>query len=122
MLEQGKVNLPGSMKYGTLQFGGTRFGLLYDGLAGRVDVFTGGSVLGFSYPRLTTVASNAVCQFNQMATFLGDGIVPQPNQTFSATGITVTRSSNTGAILHTEEPKQKSDIRSAMKSLVNWWD
>jgi len=130
-LSNGIVNLPASFKYGTLQFNGARLGLLADyGNWGNVDIFVNSSVTDptkwftkFTFDAITSLASNSICQSAPRSNFAGDGIVPFSSQTFSGSGITVTSFTNTqGVILHTGEPANKTDIRSAMKSLVNWWN
>ena len=123
LLAQGTINLPVAIKYGTLTFDGTRFGLLKQEWYGALDIFTGGCFVWIiCYPRMTDAAIDAVCKGMPRETFHGDGVVPLPSQTFSGNGITVTQFSNTDGVLHTEETTRKLDIRRAMKRLVNWWD
>ena len=120
--------LPTAIPYGTLMFDGAQFGILYEGppglAPGTLDVLNGSSesvYLIVPY-KLSTVASNYLCKPFGATTYHGDGIVPVTFQTFSASGINKIGFSNTAGILHINEPSDKTDIRSAMKTLVNWWN
>ncbi len=105
-------------------FDGAQFGKLYEGSFGTVDVINGSRWLAQAIvpEKLSAVGSNYICKLFAAATYHGDGIVPVASQTFTATGVNEARVTDPNGILHTEEPKQKSDIRSAMKTLVRWWN
>jgi hypothetical protein len=114
-------NLPSYAKYGALKFNAVPFGLLSQ--SPSYNVFTGGTwYVTLLYGQLSPSGSNYVSQSKSIDPYVGDGIVPFANQTFSAKKITLNEFTNSVGIIHTEEPKQKSDIHSAMKNIVNWWN
>ncbi|MDZ4401931.1 pre-peptidase C-terminal domain-containing protein [Prosthecobacter sp.] len=126
LLAQGTGNLPVGIKYGTVQFDGQAFGVVHNeptGVqSGFVSVFFGGGAGPYTFSALTDAARNYIVSGTSIAANRGDGIVPFASQTFSGSGISVTPFANTQGILHTKEPEQKIDIRTAMKGLVNWWN
>ncbi len=119
-------NLPTGVKYATVRYTGVPFGILYNGIAGKLDVFRG--TTGWIAPiskitrKLSLTSSNYICQYYPISNYAGDGLVPLGSQRFTATGITIGDFLHSGTVTHIDEPGQTSHIRTAMKTLVNWWN
>ncbi|TAN35322.1 hypothetical protein EPN27_04075, partial [Patescibacteria group bacterium] len=115
-LQNGSANLPPApVKYGTQRYGGVALGKLRLSFA---NIFDGLAWL----PPLTSAARDAVFKGTARNLFVGDGIVPTANQTFTSSHITVTvRTNSSGKIVHIDEPGQKVDLRPIVEMLVPWW-
>jgi hypothetical protein len=107
--------LPASVKYATLSYNSATFG----DVGYAENVFTGWGIT--SSFKFTASASNAVHKSVSPQSYLGDGIVPATNQTFTSPGVQVTNLVKTDRVLHTEQTKRIEHLREAMKSVVIWW-
>ncbi len=115
---QNAANIPRVVKFGIQQYDGVSLGKLS---TGAQNIF-GSDSQGEHPGRLSITASNWICDGLTIVQLKGDGIVPVGNQNFSSPRLQITPKLNSsGKILHTDEPKQKGDLRSLMELLVDWW-
>lgn len=116
-------NLPNTISFGAIRYSGENLGQLHDWW----NIFDGNWALGLG--EVSQQGEDYILGVgNDKDDFPGDGIVPYTSQRyddlsgFPGSGSYRNFSHTGGGVLHTEETEQVNDMRSALRTMLNWWN